>query len=179
MRRSTRKSALILVMLAMAAGVAMAEDVLQGDAVTESALIDALAPPVLTRGLRPEGAASAKRSPGQASLLIEFQTNSVGLTATAKEQLAIVGKALNTSRLTPFDFVVEGHADPRGNTDANQRLSAARAESVRQYLIRDQNVAPERLRAVGKGDREPLNRENPSAPENRRVTIIRVVQTSQ
>jgi len=111
--------------------------------------------------------------------LIEFQTNSVGLTATAKEQLAIVGKALNTNRLMPFDFIVEGHADPRGNSDANQRLSAARAESVRQYLIRDQEVAPARLRAVGKGDKEPLNRENPSAPENRRVTIIRVVQTSQ
>ena len=111
--------------------------------------------------------------------MIEFQTNSVGLTATAKEQLAIVGKALNTNRLMPFDFIVEGHADPRGNSDANQRLSAARAESVRQYLIRDQEVAPARLRAVGKGDKEPLNRENPSAPENRRVTIIRVVQTSQ
>jgi outer membrane protein OmpA-like peptidoglycan-associated protein len=171
--------ALVVVALLAGTGVALAGDVLQGDAVTESALIDALAPPVMTRGLRPEGTGSAKPSTGQASLLIEFQTNSVGLTATAKEQLAIVGKALNTNRLMPFDFIVEGHADPRGNSDANQRLSAARAESVRQYLIRDQNVASVRLRAIGKGDKEPLNRENPSAPENRRVTIIRVVQTSQ
>lgn len=179
MRRSTCRTALLLLMLATVAGVAMAEDLLQGDAVTESALIDALAPPLLTRGVTPEGSAPTRPSPGQASLLIEFQTNSVGLTATAKEQLAIVGKALNTDRLMPFDFIVEGHADPRGNADANQRLSAARAESVRQYLIRDQNVTAVRLRAVGKGDREPLNREIPSAPENRRVTIIRVVQTSQ
>lgn len=177
--RSTWGRALALAALAAVAAAAAAEGVLQGDAVTESALIDALAPPMLTRGVVPEGSAPARPSPGQASLLIEFQTNSVGLTTTAKEQLAIVGKALNTSRLLPFNFVVEGHADPRGNSDANQRLSAGRAESVRQFLIRDQNVAPDRLRAVGKGDREPLNRENPSAPENRRVTIIRVAQTRQ
>jgi OOP family OmpA-OmpF porin len=169
----------LLVILFAVSAAAVAEDILQANAVTESTLVDALAPPLQTRGLRPEGSSPGKASPGQASLLIEFQTNSVNLTRSAKEQLVIVGRALNTNRLMPFEFIVEGHADPRGNSDANQRLSAARAESVRQYLIRDQSVAPERLTAIGKGDREPLNRENPSAPENRRVTIIRVVETNR
>jgi outer membrane protein OmpA-like peptidoglycan-associated protein len=138
--------------------------------VSEAALIDALDPvPDPSKGTT----RSFKRD-RQVSLLIEFRTNSTQLTGEAKGQLAIVGRALRSPQLAPYRFVVEGHADPRGRADANQKLSEGRAASVRQYLVRAESVAAIRLKAIGKGDREPLNRDDPAAPENRRVTFITV-----
>lgn len=50
---------------------------------------------------------------------------------------------------------VEGHTDNRSGREYNLRLSQARAESVRQYLI-GKGVAPERLAAQGFGFDRPV-----------------------
>ena len=166
------RAILAIALSAMAAWPAVAQTdatrspVIPKSEVSEAALIDALDPTIPRQR-------SFSRDP-QASLLIEFMTSSTQLTGEAKEQLAIVGRALNARQLAPYRFVVEGHADPRGRAAANQKLSEGRAASVRQYLVRTQKVDGSRLTTVGKGDREPLNRDNPAAPENRRVTILTV-----
>lgn len=174
---------LMLVPLAVAAYPVTAQtpasharaNILKGSEVTESALIDALEPPPTSRGFSRDagGKPSPKaRNGGQASLLIEFQTNSTRLTPDAKQQLDVVGRALNTNKLAEYNFVLEGHADPRGSRELNQKLSEGRAGAVREYLVENQKVKSGRLKTVGKGDREPLNVDNPAAPENRRVTIL-------
>ena len=107
-----------------------------------------------------------------ASLLVTFLTSSSELTASAKQQLDVVGAALKNTRLAPYRFTVEGHADPRGDRQTNLVLSQHRAGSVRSYLVDSHGIDPARLIAEGKGDREVLNRTFPAAPENRRVTIV-------
>lgn len=149
--------------------------------ITEGALIEALTPntPMRTRSIKvmpdnpPGGASTAQAS---AALMITFETNSANLTQRAKQSLDVVGKALSSERLSPFRFAIEGHADPRGAPEANLHLSQARAESVRQYLVKNSHVENGRLDAIGKGDRELLNKANPVAPENRRVTIVNLQQ---
>jgi len=146
--------------------------------VTEAALVEALTPPPpMTRSFSRDagGKPAGKPKSAQASLLIEFETNSTELTPEARQQLDVVGRALNTDKLAEFSFILEGHADPRGTSDWNQKLSEGRADAVRQYLVQGQNVNADRLKPVGKGDREPLNLKNLAAPENRRVTILTVV----
>ena len=147
-------------------------------------LVDALAPkeekaPMRTRSLRivrddvgsvpvsPKPAAPAK-----VSLLITFDTNSANLTPTAKQSLDVVGQALASEKLAAARFAIEGHADPRGLAAANLKLSQLRAESVRNYLADSARIDRARLDAVGKGDTELMNKANPGAPENRRVTIV-------
>jgi outer membrane protein OmpA-like peptidoglycan-associated protein len=68
---------------------------------------------------------------------------------------------------------VEGHTDSRASDDYNMTLSQQRAEAVRVYLI-NAGVQPDRLVAVGKGEREPLDaRETPDAWDlNRRVEFM-------
>jgi outer membrane protein OmpA-like peptidoglycan-associated protein len=151
---------------------------LKGDKVTESNLLDALTPPpapVLTRSLKVSRSTDAVLAPpkkASASLLITFETNSSELTAPAKQQLDVVAAALKNDRLAEYTFNVEGHADPRGLHDANMLLSQQRAESVRSYLVTAHSIAADRLKAEGKGDTDLLNRKVPTAPENRRVTIV-------
>lgn len=141
-------------------------------------LVDALEPkkPVRTRSIRimrdDVGSPAVAPEPPKVSLLITFETNSATLTARSRESLEVVGQALASSKLAPFRFAIEGHADPRGNPAANLALSQARADSVRAYLVNTMKIDAARLDAVGKGDRELMNKANPDAPENRRVTIV-------
>jgi OOP family OmpA-OmpF porin len=151
---------------------------LKGASLTEQNLLEALTPRpegVKTRKLiigRDGVAVPAPQHKAAASLLMTFETNSAELTPTARRQLEIVAAALKNDRLATYSFTVEGHADPRGTPDLNQVLSEQRAQSVREHLVSAHGISAPRLRAEGRGDREPLNRMQPAAAENRRVTIV-------
>ena len=158
-----------------------AAPVLKMNQVTEQALVDALAieepaeEGAKTRSLRPtarNNASPAKAAAGKSNLLITFNTGSADLTSESKQALGTVAKALQSDKLAGFSFSIEGHADPRGGAELNQKLSESRAQSVVAFLVASYNILPERLVPVGKGSSEPLNADRPDAPENRRVTIV-------
>lgn len=188
---NSRKLALIVVLGSMCSlAQGQSGKILSGQGVTTSALIDALTPaavapetsaegePIKTRSIRvirdnESRAASTKPAqPASASLLITFEPNSADLTAKAKQSLDVVGQALNSSKLADFRFSIQGHADPSGQSEANQKLSLLRAESVREYLVKSKKIDDTRLEAVGKGDKDPINTSDPTSAENRRVTIV-------
>ena len=176
--------ALASLVLAFPAAAQAPEKVLSDKDITEAALIEALTPPpasapILTRSIRVERTDEPRpmpMKPASASLLITFETNSASLTSRAKQALNVVGEALRSEKLAGFRFAIQGHADPRGNPDANLKLSQLRAESVRNYLVHNKHIDDPRLEAVGKGDTELMNKANPIAPENRRVTIVNLSQ---
>ena len=68
---------------------------------------------------------------------------------------------------------VEGHTDDTGPRDVNMRLSKARAESVRRYLV-NKGVSPARLRAQGYGPDKPLIEKttDEARAKNRRVEFV-------
>jgi OmpA-OmpF porin, OOP family len=166
------------------------EKVLRSSEVTADGLVDALdigggpqASAGQTRGFRPaqgSGAAAAggtkpgggQAGSGKAPLMITFLTGSAELTAESTGVMAKVAEALQSDRLAGFSFRVEGHADPRGGDELNQRLSLARAESVMRHLVAQHGILQERLSAVGKGSSELYDKARIDAPENRRVTIV-------
>lgn len=157
-----------------------AEDikVLRESEITEAAVIDALAPEksIRTRSFRPidNQLEPESNQPASASMLITFQTNSAELTYGAQQALDKVGRALNMDRLAEFKFLIEGHADLSGSYQLNQRLSKERAESVMNYLVYKHAIDPSRLMAIGKGYTELLDKDNPRAIVNRRVTLVRI-----
>jgi outer membrane protein OmpA-like peptidoglycan-associated protein len=68
---------------------------------------------------------------------------------------------------------VEGHTDDTGPHDVNMRLSKARAESVKKYLI-NKGVSSKRLKAEGYGPDKPLEKGTSDAvrAKNRRVEFV-------
>ncbi|MGH7527989.1 MAG: OmpA family protein, partial [Gemmatimonadales bacterium] len=62
-----------------------------------------------------------------------------------------------------------------GSASVNKRLSRARADAVRQYLI-DRGVAAERLTAAGFGPSRPVasNKTAEGRAQNRRVELTRL-----
>lgn len=101
-----------------------------------------------------------------------FRTNAASLLPIAEQQLRKVADALN-SYDEDRKIVVAGHTDSRGSSTANRRLSLARAESVRAFLV-NAGVSPERISASGRGEDEPIadNRTAEGRANNRRVEII-------
>ncbi len=68
---------------------------------------------------------------------------------------------------------VEGHTDDRGIDAYNLYLSQLRADTVRRYLI-DRGVDAERLKAIGRGETQPVapNETVEGRSKNRRVEFV-------
>ncbi|HTL36039.1 MAG TPA: OmpA family protein [Kofleriaceae bacterium] len=101
-----------------------------------------------------------------------FRTGESTLLPVAQQRLDQVAAALQTLA-GGQTFVIEGHTDSVGTSDANIRLSGARADAVRAYLV-SRGVPPEQIVAVAKGEGEPVAPNNTAEgrANNRRVEIV-------
>jgi len=72
----------------------------------------------------------------------------------------------------PMSVIVEGHTDSIGSEQYNMRLSRRRAETVRNYLVK-QGIAASRITAVGLGESKPVasNATPDGRAQNRRVEL--------
>lgn len=69
---------------------------------------------------------------------------------------------------------IEGHTDSRGQNDYNQALSQRRVNAVKEILINEFGVAPERISAIGYGESQPRASNDTEAGRqlNRRVVAV-------
>ena len=115
--------------------------------------------------------AIAALPPRPVSFLLYFITGTDDLTEASKLELNRMLEELRRREVA--DILVIGHTDRVGNEQANDELSLARAERVKSEFVA-QGVAPaERIRAAGRGEREPLvpTENDVDEPLNRRVEI--------
>ncbi|HTA70369.1 MAG TPA: OmpA family protein [Bryobacteraceae bacterium] len=106
-------------------------------------------------------------------LSIEFETGSSVLTASAIQELDMLGGALTSSDLAADKFRIEGHTDTVGAAAANKVLSQQRADVVASYLESKFGIAASLLQWVGVGEADLLVPTPDQMPElrNRRVHI--------
>jgi outer membrane protein OmpA-like peptidoglycan-associated protein len=104
---------------------------------------------------------------------VNFATGKAEL--TPESQAILDGVAESLVAHEEIKVQVGGHTDNTGSAAVNKRLSAARAESVRQYLI-SKGVAADRLTAAGFGPSKPIasNKTAAGRSQNRRVELTRV-----
>ena len=133
-----------------------------------------------TRALRPGAAAMATSAPASVAkpakaasinMQINFDFNSDRISGTSGQTMATLAQALVSPQLENRSFTVIGHTDAKGTAGYNKALSDRRAAAVRRYLM-EHGVSSARLRAMGKGESQLLNAEDPEAAENRRVEIL-------
>lgn len=101
-------------------------------------------------------------------LLYDFDSDVVR--PTAQENLKNLAASLNKYPNT--ELLIVGHTDSVGTDSYNQSLSQRRAQAAANYLAA-QGVAPSRLRAVGRGESEPIagNDSDAGRQQNRRVEV--------
>ncbi len=72
-------------------------------------------------------------------------------------------------------LLVEGHTDPKGESESNQVESYQRAMTVRQVLIDEFGLDPNRVVAIGLGETEPLDEPYlPGRAEEARRIVLKV-----
>ena len=163
-----------------AEGIEAAKEALQSDDVA-SASVNIIVDAVTVEGEAAPAGSVVETLPDQPSLSvcqtaydqlmesrrIEFTGNSS--IADASDGLLDTISAM-TLICTPYALEVASHTDARGAESYNQRLSQARANSIRDYLI-EKGVDSGRLSAVGYGETQPIDTSQSSAAyaRNRRT----------
>jgi outer membrane protein OmpA-like peptidoglycan-associated protein len=104
---------------------------------------------------------------------IYFRTNSAELDRASDPLLGSLVDVAN--RCPAVKIEVSGHTDSTGDQQSNMRLSAARAGSVADFLIR-RGVRQERISVAGFGDTRPVasNATEHGRAQNRRI-VFRVL----
>lgn len=84
------------------------------------------------------------------------------------------------ARFPGASLVIEGHTDSSGGDSANLLLSQDRADAVRQYLVGNFGVNPEKISSIGYGETRPVARNDTAEgrARNRRIDVIVHVDTS-
>ncbi len=123
---------------------------------------------------------------------VAAQANLARLTATAIELVRPITFEVGTSNIDPagqavlrsvaqilaanaaITIEIGAHTDATGSSSFNERVSLARAEAVRAFLVAA-GIAPARLRAVGYGETVPLDTNSTAAgrERNRRIELTR------
>lgn len=106
---------------------------------------------------------------------VNFAFDSADVLPSSKAELDKWGRVLRDPLLANQRFLICGHTDDVGSEPYNKELSMKRAVSVRQLLITNYGISPERLTVEGFGSSEPLvqNESAEGRAMNRRVDFER------
>ena len=110
------------------------------------------------------------------SLPVHFDFNSSEVRAVDRPILDAFAAAISGS-YPQARITVEGSADQAGSADYNMRLSQARADAVRDYLVQNGGLNADNITALGVGESRLVNEdtgvEDPRGGiENRRATFV-------
>jgi outer membrane protein OmpA-like peptidoglycan-associated protein len=160
----------LLLVCTIAIGLVAAEPILAQEPSTED-VVKALTPPKKLRG--PRGLmVQGEDKPPSIDLYIPFEYNSDKLTTEAMLTLKRLGAALKDTRLSGYRFKIAGHTDAKGSAEYNQKLSERRAEAVRNYIVFQYDIEPDRIETAGFGKSQLLDPSKPEDGINRRVQVI-------
>jgi outer membrane protein OmpA-like peptidoglycan-associated protein len=118
--------------------------------------------------------AAPSSEPSGFAFLIQFAFDSTEILPESRPYLDLVGDLLMSDQAKGRSINVIGHADASGPANYNQKLSRARADAVRSYLMAWYGVPRERLEVAGRGEEQPLPGIDPNDPANRRVEFVAV-----
>jgi OOP family OmpA-OmpF porin len=107
------------------------------------------------------------------TLHINFAFDEADIKPEFKPDLDQAAAFIKRNAEVPY-ILIAGHTDHTGTVEYNQELSEKRAQNVRQYLIDNYGIDPDRLGARGYGKSQPIasNQTEEGRYENRRVEII-------
>ena len=115
--------------------------------------------------------ALAAQPPKALSFLLYFLEKSTEIVPDSRATLDAL--LAEVAKRQAVEVQITGHTDRVGKVEDNDRLSMGRAEAIRDVLIKN-GLHASFIRAVGRGEREPLipTPDEQAEPRNRRVEVI-------
>ncbi|HNX21503.1 MAG TPA: OmpA family protein [Bacteroidales bacterium] len=104
---------------------------------------------------------------------VQFETGKASLTNTSYKELNELIEYLKLKETVVIE--IAGHTDDVGEDSSNQKLSEARATTVRNYLI-SKGIAAKRVQAKGYGETQPIApNSTPEGRQKNRRTEVRIL----
>ncbi|OGU30706.1 MAG: hypothetical protein A2057_03545 [Ignavibacteria bacterium GWA2_35_9] len=128
----------------------------------------------LKKSAPPRGPGDTIKDGPPLRLEIPFDFNSAELTESAKIQLDNLAGAMQSEQYSGISIKLAGYTDERGTQEYNSGLSQRRVESAKNYLIRNFNILPGQIYAIGYGESNLIIKNAKTEAEhsvNRRVEI--------
>lgn len=186
------------ILLAMSAGLALAEDI------NADTIVRALQPKAATRSLSVSPPAEAASNAAESRFLdslrnrktrslstaerediatvaadkpnidleITFDYNSAEISASSVRDVQTLGKALTDAKIKGSTFMLAGHTDAAGGEAYNLELSERRADTIKRYLVDHFGIASNELITVGYGKSRLKRPDAPLDRVNRRVQVV-------
>ncbi len=117
----------------------------------------------------PQSAPDIPAQPGAKAIFFEGDSSTV----SSQYDITLERIAETLAANPQSNAIIEGHTDTSGEESYNLDLSSRRARAVKDVLVNDYQIAPERLNTVGVGSSAPIESNTTSSGRayNRRVEV--------
>ena len=110
---------------------------------------------------------------------IQFNPDTPVIRPKSYRTLGRIADALTNPALMSFTFLIVGRVEANGRRDANLMLSQRRAEAIRDALVTTFRISSKRVLAVGLGEEQLQDANNPKAPVNQQAQIVTLREVVQ
>jgi OOP family OmpA-OmpF porin len=106
------------------------------------------------------------------NLDIQFNPDTPVIRPASYRMLGRIADALTNPALMSYTFLIVGRVEANGRRDNNLLLSQRRAEAIRDALVQTFRVSSKRVFAVGLGEEQLQDANNPKAAVNQQAQIV-------
>ena len=110
---------------------------------------------------------------------IQFNPDTPVIRPESYRTLGRIADALSSPPLLSFTFLIVGRTEATGRRDNNLMLSQRRAEAIRDVLVTTFKISSKRVLAVGLGEEQLQDANNPKAAVNQQVQIVTLHEVVQ
>lgn len=107
---------------------------------------------------------------------VQFDPDSAIVRPQSYQTLGLIADALVRATMLPYGFLIVGRTESAGRREFNLTLSQRRADSIRDVLVTTFKISPKRLQALGLGEEQLQDANQPASTVNRQVQIVTVAK---
>ena len=107
---------------------------------------------------------------------VQFDPDSAIVRPQSYQTLGLIADALVRAAMLPYGFLIVGRTESAGRREFNLTLSQRRADSIRDVLVTTFKISSKRLQALGLGEEQLQDANQPASLINRQVQIMTVAK---
>ncbi len=107
---------------------------------------------------------------------VQFDPDSAIVRPQSYQTLGLVADALVRQAMLPYGILIVGRTESVGKRESNLTLSQRRADAIRDVLVTTFKISPKRIQAVGLGEEQLQDANQPASPVNRQFQIVTIAK---
>ena len=107
---------------------------------------------------------------------VQFDPDSAIVRPQSYQTLGLIADALVRAAMLPYGFLIVGRTESAGRREFNLTLSQRRADSIRDVLVTTFKISSKRLQALGLGEEQLQDANQPASLVNRQIQIVTVAK---